>query len=423
LHPWLASVFPLLAVPAFCAAPTFTKDVLPILQQHCQSCHRPGQIAPMPLLTYPETRPWAKAIRDAVLTRKMPPWFADREYGHFSNDPSLTRAEIDTLAAWANSGAAPGSAGDAPPPRTWPQGWSIGRPDAVFDMPARFAIPERGTIEYQYLIVPTGFTGDKWINRIEVRPLDPSVVHHAVVYVREPGSGWLEGEPRGQVFELPATPDHQPNPRSFTTSDILMVYTPGNSTEIWGPGIAKKVKAGSDLVLQIHYTANGKARSDRISVGVIFANEPPRQAALTLQMGNDRFTIPPGDADYRVSATGTLPNDALLVGLLPHMHLRGKSFEFDFDKGRGEIETLLKVSNYDFHWQMDYRLAEPLPLRAGTRLLWVAHYDNSPHNPRNPDPRAEVRFGEQSWQEMMIGFFEVLVDPRLDKQNFFVRAH
>jgi len=377
----------------------------------------------MEFLTYHETRPWAKAIRDAVVKRKMPPWFADPDSGHFSNDPSLTETEIDTLAAWADGGAPEGDPADAPAPRGWPQGWSIGKPDAVFEMPAKLPLPARGTVEYQYLILPTGFTEDKWVDRIEVRPLDRSVVHHAVVYSREPGSKWLEGEPSGHAFELPATWDHRPNPRSFTTSDILTVYTPGNSAEIWNAGIAKKIKAGSDLVLQMHYTANGKASADQTAVGLTFARRPPNWAVLTLQMGNDRFAIPPGDPDYRVSVSGTLPNDALLVGLLPHMHLRGKSFEYDIDKGGGAVETLLRVSNYDFHWQIDYRLAEPRLLRAGTRLVWVAHFDNSTNNPRNPDPSAEVRFGEQSWQEMMIGFFDVLVDPSLDKQTFFVRAH
>jgi hypothetical protein len=411
------------ALPGSGAQPVFYKDVLPILQNRCQECHRAGEIAPMPFLTYVETRPWAKAIRDAVISRKMPPWFADPKFSHFANDRSLSAAEIDTLADWAGSGAMAGSPNDAPPPRDWPQGWSIGRPDLVVEMPAKFPIPPRGAIDYQYLILPTHFAEDKWIERVEVRPGNRATVHHAVVYVREPGSQWLSDRPRGVTFALPATPDHQPNPKSFTTSDILMVYTPGNSFEQWPSGIAKKIKADSDLVLQTHYTANGVATSDRTSIGLIFSKARPKQAVLTLQMGNDRFVITPGDPDYHVSVSGTLPNDALLIGMLPHMHLRGKAFEYQIVGPNGAVETLLKVSKYDFNWQIDYRLEEPRLLRAGTRLRWEASFDNSRNNPRNPDAAAEVRFGEQSWEEMMIGFFDVLVDARMDKITFFQRKH
>ncbi len=375
----------------------------------------------MPFRSYAETRPWAKAIRQAVVTRKMPPWFADPAYGRFANDRSLRKAEIQTLADWVDAGAPAGEVRDAPPPGEWPAGWSIGAPDAVLEMPSPFRIPASGAVDYQYVILPLGLTEDKWAERVEVRPGNRAAVHHAVVYIREPGSDWLKGEPIGMTFSLPPAATHRPNPRSLTTSDILMVYTPGNSSEVWSAGVAKKIAAGSDLVLQMHYTATGASASDRTRVGIAFAKAPPKQAVLTLQMGNDRFVIPPGDPDYRVSVAGTLPNDALLVGMLPHMHLRGKGFEYLIDHGNGAIETLLKVNGYDFHWQINYRLAEPRPLRAGTRLEWVGYFDNSANNPRNPDPAAEVRFGEQSWEEMMIGFFDVLVDASVTKAKFFER--
>ena len=375
----------------------------------------------MPFRTYAETRPWAKAIRDAVVTRKMPPWFADPNYGHFANDRTLSSAEIRTLNDWADAGAPAGNPNDAPQPRTWPEGWSIGTPDAVFEMPAKFPIPARGAIDYQYVILPLHFAEDKWVERVEVQPEDRSTVHHAVVYIRDPGSQWLAGQPSGVDFALPPTATHLPNPKSFTTSDILMVYTPGNSYEMWKPGVAKKIPAGADLVLQMHYTATGKPSTDRTSIGIIFAKQPPKQAVLTLQMGNDRFVIPPGDPNYRVTVSGTLPNDALLIGLLPHMHLRGKAFEYLINGPNGAVETLLKVNNYDFNWQLNYRLAEPRLLKAGTRLEWVGYFDNSPINPRNPDPSAEVRFGEQSWEEMMIGFFDVIVDASVSKTAFFER--
>lgn len=403
------------------AQPVFYKDVLPILQKHCQECHRPGEIAPLPFLTYAGTRPWAKAIRQQVIARRMPPWFADSNYGHFANDRSLAQTEIDTLRDWVSAGAPAGDSKDAPPPRNWPQGWDIGTPDQIFEMPKPFAVPATGAVDYQYLILPTHFTEDRWVQKVEVRTIDRSAVHHAVVYIREPGSKWLEGEPTGVMFSLPPTPDHQPNPKSFTTSDLLMVYTPGNSYDQWPPGVAKRIKAGSDLVLQMHYTATGKATQDRTRVGIVFAKEPPKQAVLSLQMSNDRFVIPPGDPNYRVQVSGTLPNDALLIAMFPHMHLRGKGFEYLITEPNGHVETLLKVNHYDFHWQLNYRLAEPRLLKAGTHLTWVGYFDNSANNPGNPDPTAEVRYGEQSWEEMMIGFFDVVVDAGIDKPKFFER--
>lgn len=375
----------------------------------------------MPFRNYVETRPWAKAIRQSVITRKMPPWFADPGYGHFSNDRSLSDAEIRTLSEWADTGAPAGDPKDAPPSRHWTDGWNIGQPDAVFEMPKPCPIPARGQVEYQYVILPLHFSEDKWVERVEVKPSNRATVHHAVVYIREPGSKWLAGEPAGELFALPPEAGQRQNPKAFTISDILMVYTPGNSYEEWHTGIAKKIPAGSDLVLQMHYTSNGTAASDRTSIGVIYAKQPPTKAVLTLQMGNDRFEIPPGDPNYRVTVSGTLPNDALLVAMLPHMHLRGKGFEYLIHGPNGAVETLLKVSRYDFAWQINYRLAEPRLLKAGTRLEWVGYFDNSPNNPRNPDPSAEVHFGEQSWQEMMIGFFDVVVDASVSKTRFFER--
>jgi len=396
------------------AAPVFYKDVLPILQKRCQECHRPGEIAPMPFVSYAGTRPWAKAIREQVIARKMPPWFADPAYGHFSNDRSLSQTEIDTLVAWAKAGAPAGNVADAPPPRQWPSGWNIGTPDAVFEMPSAFAVPAKGAVDYQYLILPTHFTEDRWIQKVEVRTSSRTAVHHAVVYIREPGSKWLEGEPIEKTFSVPLA-------KGFTTSDLLMVYTPGNSYDQWPAGIAKRIKARSDLVLQMHYTASGKAIQDRTRVGVVFAKEQPKQAVLSLQMSNDRFVIPPGDSNYRVQVSGTLPNDALLISMFPHMHLRGKGFEYLITGPNGHVETLLKINHYDFQWQLNYRLAEPRLIKAGTRLEWVGYFDNSPNNPSNPDPTAEVRYGEQSWEEMMIGFFDVVVDSELDKPKFFER--
>jgi hypothetical protein len=390
----------LVAAPAMAQQVTFYRDVLPVLQNHCQECHRSGQMAPMAFSTYQETRPWAKAIREAVVTRKMPPWFADPCCGKFANDRTLTAAEREILVRWADSGAEGGRESDAPPIRKWTEGWNISRPDAVVEMPGAFRVPAAGAVEYQYFIVPTGFQQDRWVQQVEVRPSQRSVVHHAVVYIREPGDTWTRGP---------------------TKADILAVYAPGSAPDVYPQGMAKLVKAGSDLVFEIHYTPSGKALDDRTKVGLVFAAAPPVKRVLTLQMDNEKFVIPAGDRDFRVSVWGTLPNDALLLGFFPHMHLRGTSFEYTRIRDNGLPETLLRVQPYNFYWQLYYRLAQPLALKKGTRLNWIATYDNSAANARNPDPAADVRYGPQSWEEMMVGFFDVAVDASVDKPSFFIR--
>ena len=394
------------------AQPTFYKDVLPIVQARCLQCHRKGDIAPMPFQTYAQVRPWAKAIREAVVTRKMPPWFADPAYGHFANDPSLTKQEIELISAWAAAGAPAGPRPNKLPVAADSEPWRIGAPDAILEMPRAIEVPAKGAIDYQYIIFPAGFRKDEWVKKVEVRPGARNVVHHAVVYIRSPASRWLRDRPVGVPFGLAG---------AATKDDILLVYTPGNSWDAWPDGMAKKIPAASDIVLQIHYTSVGKAVEDRTRVGLVFAREAPQKAVITLQLNNDHFVIPPGDPDYRVQASGTLPNDALLLSLFPHMHLRGKAFEYEIAGENGRDDTLLKVNRFDFNWQLNYKLAQPLPLRAGTRLLCAGYFDNSPNNPRNPDPAAEVRYGEQSWDEMMIGFFDVAVPANVDKQKFFIR--
>ena len=392
---------------------TYYQDVRPILDRHCANCHRPQGIAPMAFATYAQARPWAKAIGQAVATRKMPPWFAEPEFArHFSNDPSLSAEELSTIASWVREGAPEGRPVAASVKEATP--WSIGTPDAVFAMPRPFAIPSKGEIEYQYVIVPTGFAEDRWVQKVEVAPGNRRAVHHAVVYVREPGSKWLRESPVGVPFAVSGE-----NPDSFTTSDLLHTYTPGNPTDQWPDGMAKLIPAGSDLVLQLHYTAGGG--TDRTRVGVVFARSAPQERVMTLQLGNDHFVIPPGVPGHRVQAWGTLPNAARLVGLFPHMHLRGDRFEYRVTPPGGRALTLLRVSGYDFQWQLNYRLAEPLNLPAGTLVEVTGTFDNSKLNPRNPDPGEAVRFGFQSREEMMIGFFDVAVPANVDKEKFFLR--
>lgn len=402
--------------------PTFYRDVLPILQNRCQSCHRPGQIAPMPFMTYAQTRPWAAAIQEVVKTRKMPPWFADPHFGRFSNDPSLNLPEVEALSAWADAGAPAGNPKDSPPPRHWAGGWNIPQPDLVVKMPKPVAIPARGDVEYTYEIAPTGFTEDKWVQMSEIRPTRREHVHHAVVYIRPPDSQWLRGAPVGVPFTASTLADEKlAHEAHATDSDLLLVYAPGSSPDSWPEGMAKFVPRGSDLVFQMHYTTNGHAARDRTALGLAFARQPPRQRVLTLQLTNDRFVIPPGVDDYRVEVHGTLPNDATLLSFFPHMHLRGKRFEYNLIHPNGQIiETLLRV-NYDFYWQLSYRLAEPRFLKAGTELQAVAWYDNSRNNPHNPDPDASVHWGDQTYDEMMVGFFDIAVPAGLDKRHYFIR--
>jgi hypothetical protein len=402
--------------------PTFYRDVLPILQQHCQSCHRPGEIGLMPLVSYDQTRPFAQAIAAAASKQEMPPWFADPGIGHFSNDPSLTRNEIDTLVSWAKTSAAAGDPADAPPPPKWPQGWMIPQPDAIVQMPKSVALPAHGDIDYTYEIVPTGFTEGKWVQMSEIRPSSRANVHHAVVYVRPPGSNWLRHAPVGVPFTGADMSDAQDREDThFTTADILLVYAPGSSPDNWPEGMAKFVPAGSDLVFQMHYMSRGRPAGDRTSIGIVFARHPPKQRILTLQLTNDRFLIPPGADDYRVEVHGSLPNDATLLSFFPHMHLRGKRFEYNILHPDGSVEPLLRV-HYDFYWQLSYRLADPRPLHTGTVLQAVALYDNSKNNPHNPDPDAAVRWGDQTYDEMMVGFFDVAVRADLDKPHYFIRS-
>lgn len=401
--------------------PTFYRDVLPILQQHCQSCHRAGEIAPMPFMTYTETKPFAVPMAAAARARTMPPWFADPKIGHFVNDPSLSASQIQTLSSWAAAGALAGNPSDAPPSRKFAEGWNIPKPDLVVKMPEPVAIPATGDVEYTYEIVPTGFKEGKWVRMCEIRPASRANVHHAVVYVRPPGSAWLRDAPKNVPFTASdMTNEQDRHDTHFTTADILLVYAPGSSPDNWPAGMAKYIPPGSDLVFQMHYTTHGRATSDQTAIGLVFAKKPPAKRVLTLQLTNSSFVIPPGVPDYRVEVHGSLPNDALLLSFFPHMHLRGKRFEYNILGPDGSTEPLLRV-NYNFYWQLSYRLATPMPLKAGTILQAVGWYDNSKDNPHNPDPSAAVYWGDQTYDEMMVGFFDVAVPANVDKKTFFVR--
>lgn len=416
-------------VPSLAAdAPTFHKDVLPILRTHCQQCHRPGEIGPMPLVTYKDARPWAKAIRESVLSRKMPPWHADAAVGKFANDNSLNVAQTNLIARWVDAGAPEGDSADAPPaPPKRPEGWNIGTPDRVLAPPRPYEVPASGTVEYLYLIVPTGFTADRWVQALEVRPGNRAVVHHAAIHLRPPSSNWLRSYPAGKYFVpreqaagKPASGGGLPSSAGATMLDERLAgYVPGKSVDSFPVGQARLIPAGSDLVFILHYNPNGKATTDLTHLGLVFSKSPPSERVYKAAAVNSGIVIPPGAPAHREEASRTVYSPCRLLSMRPHMHLRGKSIEFRAVYPSGEREILLRLPRYDFNWQLEYILDKPRLLPPGTRLEVTGVYDNSPNNRSNPDPTVEVRWGDQSWEEMLAGFFELAFDARLDLGALF----
>ena len=362
----------------------------------------------MSLLTYADARESASRIQEALLSGTMPPWFADPDVNRFSNDRRLSEAQVRTLLSWVDAGAPEGNPADAPPPRRFEEGWTIGKPELILEMPKPFDIPANGTLEYRYVIIPLGFTENRWVQAFEIRPGNRSVVHHVRAVLRPPGSQWLTDVPMGE-----ARPKRGSN--SAGTSAMrhgsIASYTPGRAAMVYPPGRATLIPAGSDLVLEMHYTTNGKATTDQTRVGFIFAKEPPAEQVRRFAIVNTTFTIPPGDPSVRVEAAATLRADVKLIALHPHMHLRGKAAEFRMVTPEGERKTLLRVSRYDPMWQLQYHPAEELVLKEGTRLEATFTFDNSPGNSVNPDAAVPVRWGDQTWEEMALGAFEVVV-PR-----------
>jgi hypothetical protein len=399
--------------------PTFTKDVAPILQKNCQTCHRPGEGGPFPLITYADARLMATSIKRVVSQKTMPPWFADPSYGHFANDRSLPENDIRTLVAWVNAGAPEGDPKDLPPPVDWLEGWGIPKPDVIFQLPRPFQIPASGMVEYQYVIIPTGFTEDKWVQMAEARPTNRPMVHHIIAYIREPGSSYFKDQKPGVFFEAPPSRSDEKADTSALPSDFLVGYAPGQPAEILKPGQAKLVKAGSDIVLEVHYMPNGTATTDQTKVGLVFAKTPPKQRVLTLSAVNGTFKIPPGDPNYRVDASFEVATEVTLDSLHPHMHTRGKDFEYRVVFPNGETQTLLRVPHYNWRWQLWYNLTQPIVLPKGTRIECTAHFDNSAANPENPDPTRTVIWGQMSWDEMMVGFFNLVFDAKTPVRALF----
>jgi mono/diheme cytochrome c family protein len=386
---------------------TFTRDVAPIVQQNCQSCHRPGEGTPFSMLTYEDARPWATAMKRMVVTRAMPPWFEDGHTEKFENNRSLTQAQIDTIADWVDAGAPKGDPKDLPPPVDFVKGWAIPKPDKVYQLPRAFSVPATGILDYQYVIIPTGFTKDTWVQDVEAAPTDRSVVHHIVAYVRTPGSNYFKGQPKEEFFVAPPAKTDEKVAKDDVPSDWLVGYAPGQPPDMFGPGQAKLIPAGSDIVLEVHYMPEGKAATDQANLGLVLAKEPPTERVMTLSTGNEKFKIPPGDPNYRVDASFTFRREVTLLGMHPHMHMRGKDMSYRLVFPDGTTRSILNVPHYNWHWQLWYNLAKPIVLPAGTKVECTAHYDNSAGNPENPDPSKTVTWGQQSFDEMMVCFFNV----------------
>jgi len=407
---------------------TFHREVEPILQKRCQACHRPGEVAPMSFLTYQDVRPWAKAIRSAVLLKRMPPWSADPDHGKFMNDRSLTAGEIEILKNWVDQGAMEGSPKDAPQPLRFTEGWSIGTPDLIVEMPKAFDVPATGVIPYQYIVVPSGLTEDKWVVAAEIRPGNPSTMHHSIAFALAPGTKSFMGSKTGDFLDAIAIQKAQqrkpgaPEPNQFDSginAEAVQTYAPGGVPTQFDPGQARLVKAGSNIMFQLHYTPNGTPTKDRTRLGLIFAKEPPTQRVKMVNVQNFAFTIPPNVDNYPIRARARVTHDFTLISMLPHMHLRGKDFEYRATYPSGESEILLRVPRWDFNWQITYYLEKPKLIPKGTIIECVGHFDNTPNNPFNPDANAEVVYGEQTFNEMMGGIMDIALDPKLGSFEIF----
>ncbi len=419
------------------SAVTFNKNVLPILQKNCQVCHRPGEVAPMSFLTYESTRPWAKAIKQAVVTKKMPPWFADPHYGDFRNRPTITDADIKTIAAWADNGALEGDAKDRPAPTQWPDGWRT-KPDVIVSMPEAHNIPASGPGEIKSFLIDNPFKENTWVTSIEIRPEHPSVVHHVMLQVPEDVSGpsfsWGGGAanvcipPAGTqaLFESPVALGQNPiqkqppvkPPKNFAILEA--VYVPGSPvTNFQYQDSAKLIPGGGKLRIEMHYTPNGKAVSDQTRIGFTVAKESPKYRFITLapkSLANPKQPIPAGEPNWETRGELEFGQDTQLVWFMPHMHLRGNDMTFDLIYPNGRRETVLSAK-FNFNWQLGYELDEPVRVRKGTRMVVTAHHDNSANNPYNPDPAKEVKWGNLTSEEMVLPWFGVIVDKNADPEK------
>ena len=382
--------------PAASIEMTFHNRISRILQARCLECHREGGPAPFALDTYANVSAQSGAIRQAVERGVMPPWFAARpEKGmpsHFANDRSLSDQEKTDLLAWLSHGKPEGDAKDAPLPREFASGWRIGAPEHIVQLPKPMPVKATGIMAYQNVIVDAGIDSDRWVRGMEIRPTAPQVVHHVLVFLLPPADRSSAGSDR--------------NAGDDESGGFFIAYAPGNDALIFSEGYGKKLPAGSRLKFQIHYTPNGTATEDQTRVGFVFSDREPTHIVSVAGIANPRLSIPPGADNHEVNATQTLNADTTIMAFFPHMHLRGKAFRYEAQYPDGRTETLLDVPRYDFNWQLSYRLAQPLELPKGTTLQLTGWYDNSKNNPANPDPTRTVKWGQQTFDEMMLGYVE-----------------
>jgi hypothetical protein len=425
---------------------TFSKDVAPIFYQHCAECHRPNDMAPFSVLTYKDVLPWVESIREKVAAREMPPWHADSRYGEFLNDRRLSTAEIEKITTWVGQGAREGNPEDLPPEPKLVRGWKMGKPDYVLAMSEEYTIEAHAPDSYVYVTFPTKFKEDTWVQAAEILPGNKRIVHHVIAHVLTPealASGakrsnaefpQAENEPtifykQGSLsrvkMDAPVIDDgaNAPNGGSLfkrRTDDggggysmLLASYAPGKGPDVYPGGTAKRIPAGSTILLQIHYSSFHGAiktpQKDRTIVGLIFAKTPPEKRAVTFTVPNQFFKIPAGAVNHRVTAAYTFDREVQLISYMPHMHLRGKDMKYEVVFPDGRRQTLLWVPKFDFNWQTVYRLKDAIMIPKGTRIIVTAHFDNSAKNKHNPDPTKVVRWGDPSYDEMMIGWIEYLV--------------
>jgi len=413
---------------------TFNKDIAPIFFKQCAACHRPGELGPMNLLTYKDVRPWAKAVREAVITRRMPPWSADPRYGEFSNERRLSQKEIDAIVTWVNQGAKEGDPRDLLPQPDFEDKWMIGKPDLVLTMEKEYELTATGPDEYVTVTLPTNFEEDKWVQAVEVRPSNKKVVHHSAVFVQAPSPVdntklsesrlsrksesifYSDGSLRRVKMDAPVFDDGCTAPNGGVAAGsgsaglgmVIGSFAPGKEAESWPADSARLVPAGSKLIYQVHYAATGQAEKDRSSIGIIFAKQPPEKAVIELGAQNMYFKIPAAKPNHEVKACYTFNRDVLVLAFLPHMHWRGKNMKYEAFYPNGTRDTLLYVTNYNFNWEDLYKLKKPLFIPEGTKIVVTAQFDNSEKNKYNPDPTKDVRWGDPSYDEMMVGGFDFI---------------
>ena len=451
-----AAVYALPAIQASGSGPaaknvTFNKEVAPIFYKSCAECHRPGEAAPFSVLSYKDVRPWAKSIKEKVVSRQMPPWHADPHVGRWSNDPRLTQAQVDTISAWVDGGATEGNAKDLPPAPQFVEGWGIGKPDVIIQMPEDYTVEASGPDEYQYFDAPTNFKEDKYVQMAEARPGNRKVVHHIIAFVVPPGqpslnmvpkeqrSAALEGSLKNTPFyrdgllirmkkDQPVYNDATEIPANLkgfnNVDDFLTAYAPGSDYGEWQPGTAKKIPAGATIRFQVHYSMiAGRIQTDRSMVGMIFAKQPPERLMKTRAVSNVFFEIPPNADHHKVIAIWKPSLDVTLYSLMPHMHYRGAAMEYKVFYPDGKSEVLLNVPAYSFNWQMAYRPQAPIRIPAGSKIQVTGYFDNSAKNKFNPDPTKAVRQGEPTYDEMMMGFMDYTAEKpqtlaKVDPQVF-----